>query len=693
MASILSEEVLQNASVEELKHVCEVRGIQSNSSDKGELIQTIMQTLGPQAKQIEQYFGTPNSEEKMERSENLYLQEGAVARQFRPDRTLGETIYEEDIRRQQAEQSSSMFQYRPLESGNSIRIVILLPGKEDEKIECISRHTDLDKPLGYLGLSYTWGDSNITVPIILDGHEVQVTENLESALRHLRAPTMAVGYWIDALCINQKDVAERNNQVQLMKNIYEKSNGVVAWLGPEGQDSNLALEKMMEIQSYKEEGFDVHRIMNLSITSGRGLDEPWYAEPWAALWLLFRRDWWYRVWVAQEASTNRTSERIETRIVCGKRYATWTAVMATVNLISVIMSQPGMEWCATIGTAAPSRLDLLKEQREKGEKLEFLEVLNILHALSATDLRDKVYAGLGMATDLEPRGFRVDYSLPVHEVYTDVPRYFLARRRDLEWLGLCHLRDGEATLTGLPSWVPDWTHTDFVANPMPKFMQDEAGNTTFVYNACGSEVNPDLTSEPLGTIDSGKLILKGFQVGSIISVLESSASEGEEPAKGIQNTSIEKSWAPSNPEDLYLPTNETMEAAYLRIIVGDVKTKGKKAISRGFAMDWSALDSFEVSDYLSATKKLIEYLGPLKIMTSHRRFAMSDTGYMGLVPRRAQVGDSVYILKGGHVPYVLRENGETYTFIGECYVHGLMDDEGMKLLEKGEFQMETVVLV
>jgi hypothetical protein len=39
--------------------------------------------------------------------------------------------------------------------------------------------------------------------------------------------------------------------------------------------------------------------MTRSLLGDRGQDEPWNAEPWTALYLLFKRDWRCRVWVAQ----------------------------------------------------------------------------------------------------------------------------------------------------------------------------------------------------------------------------------------------------------------------------------------------------------------------------------------------------------------------------------------------------------
>jgi len=50
----------------------------------------------------------------------------------------------------------------------------------------------------------------------------------------LITPTADTRYWIDALCINQADVAEKNVQVPLMGRIYQGAVRVVAFLGQDG---------------------------------------------------------------------------------------------------------------------------------------------------------------------------------------------------------------------------------------------------------------------------------------------------------------------------------------------------------------------------------------------------------------------------------------------------------------------------
>jgi hypothetical protein len=65
---------------------------------------------------------------------------------------------------------------------------------------------------------------------------------------------------------------------------------------------------------------------------------------------------------------------------------------------------------------------------------------------------------------------------------------------------------------------------------------------------------------------------------------------------------------------------------------------------------------------------------------------------MGLVPYRSKEVDLIVVLFGGHTPFILREqesdilsfseNERRWQLIGECYVHGFMDGEGLNGLDK-----------
>jgi Heterokaryon incompatibility protein (HET) len=68
-------------------------------------------------------------------------------------------------------------------------------------------------------------------PIFIDGMGKSVKRNLYTAIQQLRQKTRPFTIWIDALCINQSDIQERNSQVLIMHKIYASAGFVIAWLG------------------------------------------------------------------------------------------------------------------------------------------------------------------------------------------------------------------------------------------------------------------------------------------------------------------------------------------------------------------------------------------------------------------------------------------------------------------------------
>lgn len=60
-----------------------------------------------------------------------------------------------------------------------------------------------------------------------------------------------------------------------------------------------------------------------------------------------------------------------------------------------------------------------------------------------------------------------------------------------------------------------------------------------------------------------------------------------------------------------------------------------------------------------------------------RRFAVTETGYMVLLPPGAATGDVIYVICGMETPFALRrkDGADTYRLVGEAYVHGIMNGE------------------
>lgn len=107
--------------------------------------------------------------------------------------------------------------------------VLILHGELDGMLQCELKTLSLDTTLSYVALSYTWGNSDDTSTILLHGQRRWIQSNLAEALAQFHR----LGHffvWADALSINQEDVLERNSQVAVMRNIFEKAREVCVWL-------------------------------------------------------------------------------------------------------------------------------------------------------------------------------------------------------------------------------------------------------------------------------------------------------------------------------------------------------------------------------------------------------------------------------------------------------------------------------
>src|SRR5580692_6476845 len=94
-----------------------------------------------------------------------------------------------------------------------IRLLILAPGQARDEIHTTLSVQSLNHDLEYEALSYVWGDPSIKQPIKLHGTDFHVTLNLVAALGRVRLPSAARILWVDAVCINQNDILERESQI------------------------------------------------------------------------------------------------------------------------------------------------------------------------------------------------------------------------------------------------------------------------------------------------------------------------------------------------------------------------------------------------------------------------------------------------------------------------------------------------
>ena len=197
-------------------------------------------------------------------------------------------------------EGSQTFSYTSLqEPDHQIRVVRLHPGvwPADKMIICDLETLDLRDGSLYEALSYEWGSPasarNHQYTIQMNGCCVSIRENLWWALYHLRQVEEPRTLWVDALCINQGDVPEKNKQVSRMGEIYSQAAKVIAWIGKEDEETNRAVAFLSELQtSTSIERYCPHGHTCLSENS--------HSYNWASLSKLCRRNHWSRLWIVQE---------------------------------------------------------------------------------------------------------------------------------------------------------------------------------------------------------------------------------------------------------------------------------------------------------------------------------------------------------------------------------------------------------
>src|SRR2546423_15362463 len=182
------------------------------------------------------------------------------------------------------------YRYPLLKEATDIRILTLYPATGDAELQGIlsPRMPNED----YEALSWHWGDEDETEAIFIkqEGHwyNLPIRPNLASALKQLRHPNVEMRkLWIDAICIDQDSIAEKNAQVPMMAAIYSQAKNVCVWLGEEKDESGAALK------------FIKDRILDLGSFDELVDDEKTPPE-WAALSALMARPWFSRRWVGQE---------------------------------------------------------------------------------------------------------------------------------------------------------------------------------------------------------------------------------------------------------------------------------------------------------------------------------------------------------------------------------------------------------
>lgn len=296
------------------------------------------------------------------------------------------------------------YQSNPLE-GDEIRLLNLSGGDAQEElvgnleVVKLSADTLLQR---YDALSYTWGEQKPTehIKIIQSNQQyrIRIRPNLYQALQHLRLHRDDRYLWVDAICIHQDDELEKSSQVRMMSQIFNNSRCVCVWVGPEKDDSRMAID------------FIKSRLVHED--ADQLLERVEYRHEWLALSKLMRRPWFSRRWTIQEIALARSAS-----FHCGADWLPWEVFAEAVMLFvwgqskvyNALRTAPDCKASALgdLQESAAARLiqaqDNIFRKSKDGELLEKLMSLeDLLCRFSASDSlhpRDYIYALLSIARD------------------------------------------------------------------------------------------------------------------------------------------------------------------------------------------------------------------------------------------------------------------------------------------------------
>ncbi|KAH6716957.1 heterokaryon incompatibility protein-domain-containing protein [Leptodontidium sp. MPI-SDFR-AT-0119] len=583
------------------------------------------------------------------------------------------------------------FQYTSLKNPESdLRLIQIASGQHGDDLKCtITVHSKHSlKRTKYNALSYTWGDVAVKVPISLNGRICFVTPNLEGALRNLRCLTPAergkqLPLWVDAICINQNDREERDNQVRRMKDIYQSAEWVTIWLGNYYEpcdDRILINEAKWGIENPgRGSEMDTAEATRLALCLGYMLDDPSKDQTfldgtktyppevenikaWVQLSRLFQRAWFERLWVIQEISVSQRA-----MVLCGKYMILWPQLEKAAKYIlrpRGIPVPPRIQKILPLMGAHRMTQVSIKSMWNVDEK----NILTILHTTQDTkclDPRDRLYAILGIIEDKED--VEIDYSIPVEQVYRNWAEKRIRRTNTLDILSACA---DSSRLGDLPSWVPDLRRPFGQDKPLWIFdhtarKKDFPSLQTYTRHFLQS----DGKCRGLQISQDGlTLSVHGYQAGVIrhLSIIGDVVSNLQDPTDlTTRLRSVLNEWKDTILK-LYGPGFRFADVVLRTSEPWDLLPVPLAELTLNAWMENSVYDGSQ--DIREFERLLFPRVHGCQIFLTSRLNG-------GAVPGdcQAQVGDEIWILSGGLTPFILRRLGPTmHRLISPCYLYGSM---------------------
>ncbi|RYP53629.1 hypothetical protein DL768_001409 [Monosporascus sp. mg162] len=611
------------------------------------------------------------------------------------------------------------FQYTPLTSASSFRILYLKQAPGDLDLEHDERplrgslvEASVEDPPPYFALSYTWGDPAPCEAVELDGRRLGITANCASALHCMLRGETQIYIWVDSICINQAEtpdaLQERSGQVAMMDQIYQNAVRVNVHLGAGDAASDVACEALKSLSRYCLGAVTPGPEQEVFRRKYENLADDVLAItpdfPGGKLYGVFRLPWFRRTWVVQEVVLGRIVV-----FYCGKHLMPLKTVTIGADFKRLPYTKYDSNVLSTHWRTYLNYHESIQEfvrRKERGEPLHNLDLTlsGVLLApalfLDATRPEDKIYGLYGVCKRL---GFELpapDYSKPLAAVYTEATRAILSYEAGLDILsGVCESSGWER---GIPSWVPNFSGCIRWWSPSspphlivydssrksPRIsgqtrcqydftLQGQAlcvrGRRVDVLCAAGQPWKLDTSKTKLGDWAGQTAEDISSLLGCVGSWYDVVQGRGDRPQGSFAMQLLAQVLAQNCSQPL---SAERLEALtrYLSPLVSFSRSGGDpRHMALAHPQD-SPLDYGRIGDYV-ISKGVYNVVESLVGNNCWKTVFRTVTGYLGVGTHTAQDGDIVAVFHGFAMAAVLRPWGDWFRYVGPAYVDGIMNGE------------------
>lgn len=516
----------------------------------------------------------------------------------------------------------------------------------NDALVCDLNTYQLDEAPDYAALSYCWGTGSNDRKIFLlpEGAVFHARGSLEEALKRFRT---SVGFgelenrekeellWAEAICINQEDDEEKNSQIMIMQDIYQKTNTVYVDLGqePNGWYASYQLIctaawRWRTRPGSATETETVPRQESVSMGALTGY-------PHRDYWRLFTSPWFTRTWIIQEIALARRA-----CLMYGRFTFSWDLLEDSFNTLLLSFWQVLAHFPELAEGGAPilqsiSNFMALSEIRKSVQSGQYdtLSIMERARNFEVTELKDKVFALSAMMTESDRRDLG-NYSMSAEEVFTRLAVTLVKPGRTIDLLDLAGRQRQRRDNVRLSSWVPDWG-TKFALDGPRKI-------STWFTRPIISTLPSSICAQ---VQDDNSLTIYAFLVDNLFVVQETPIEDpvAGDPRDGIKLAmSMVKSFHTQctavypDPEEAFARLLNFEDTANNDALDEQTSTRNYTRLLKKL-LDTSREELINI-DPSNNGDELHEYRNKFRNCCWSRRFSITSKGYMALVPLVAEEG-------------------------------------------------------